>query len=199
MSDRIGRVSDIFSNFEWLDLSDARHRDVIDKRLNQNFLLGAAIDRLESGQVEYASGASATDLMLGLIPRAIWPDKPKIGGGGTIVQDFTGMEFAGGTSVGAGQVFEFYVNFGTLGVIGGFLLYGWIMARIDLRIIYSLTNNNRRSYVMWWLVGLALLQPGGNLMEVVVTAVASAITGRAIGSLIAPQTRAAEISVVPPS
>ena len=51
------------------------------------------------------------------------------GGGGTIVQDFTGIEFADGTSVGAGQVLEFYVNFGTWGVIGGFLLFGWLIGQ----------------------------------------------------------------------
>src|SRR5205814_7729697 len=101
-----------------------RHRGAIDRRLNQNFLVGAAAASLESGQVEYASGATLGNMIVALIPRAIWPDKPAVGGGGSVVADFTGIEFAEGTSVGAGQVLEFYVNFGTWGVIGGFLLLG---------------------------------------------------------------------------
>ena len=101
-----------------------------------------------------------------------------------MVSDFTGLEFAEGTSIGAGQVFEFYVNFGSLGVIGGFLLYGWLIGRIDLSVIKYLRQGNQRRFLLWFLPGLALLAAGGNLLEIVVGTVGSAITGYSIGYLL---------------
>ncbi len=47
------------------------------------------------------------------IPRALWPNKPVVGGSGDLVSTYTGIRFADGTSVGIGQVLESFVNFGT--------------------------------------------------------------------------------------
>src|SRR5262249_3138171 len=176
LGDRLQRVADVFVNFEWLDLSNSRHRQAIDRRLNQNFLVGAAAARLESGQVEYASGATLGDMIVALVPRAIWPDKPAVGGGGSVVHDFTGIEFAEGTSVGAGNVLEFYANFGTWGVIGGFLLLGCLIGRMDLLTIRYLRQGQQTRFLFWFLIGLAMLAPGGNLLEVVVGVAGSAVT-----------------------
>jgi hypothetical protein len=181
IGDKLQRIAGVFQNFEWLDLSNERHREPIDGRLNQNFLVGAAVSRLESGQVEYASGATFGNMIMGLIPRALWPDKPVVGGGGTVVHDFTGIEFAEGTSIGAGQVLEFYVNFGTLGVIGGFLLYGWLLGRMDSRVIECLYQGDQRRFLFWFLISLALLQPGGNLLEIFPSAVGAAVSAYGIG------------------
>ena len=126
------RVPSTFRGFSWLDLSNSQHRDALKSRLNQDVLVGTAVDRLQRGEVEYASGATLSKMVLSLIPRVVWPDKPIVGGGGSVVQDFTEIVFAEGTSVGAGQVLEFYVNFGTLGVVGGFLLFGWMLGQIDM-------------------------------------------------------------------
>jgi hypothetical protein len=175
--DRLQRIGDIFQNFEWLDLSNSRHREAINSRLNQNWFIGVAVAKLEAGEVEYLSGATFGKMIIALIPRVVWPDKPAVGGGGSVVHDLTGIEFAGNTSVGAGQVLEFYGNFGRLGVIGGFLLYGWLLGRIDGRAVESLYRGDPRLFVFWYLIGLAMLQPGGNLLEVTVSAAAGAITG----------------------
>lgn len=184
LGDRISRFVDMFENFKFVDFSDQRHVDAIDGRLNQNLLVGLAVERLQSGLVQFASGSTINQTIIGLIPRALWPDKPQVGGGGSIVSQFTGMEFAEGTSVGAGQVLEFYVNFGTLGVIGGFLVYGWIIGRIDLRIMAGLYRNDQKSFVLWYLIGLSMLQPGGNLLEIVVTAASSAVAATGLGFVI---------------
>jgi hypothetical protein len=175
IADRIERVEHVFRNFEWVDTSKSEHRIAIDDRLNQNWLIGAAVENLEAGVVAYASGATVGNVIIGLIPRAIWPDKPVVGGGGNVVSEFTGIHFAEGTSVGAGQVFEFYINFGTIGVIGGFLLYGWILGWMDGRVIEHLHRADQRQFLFSLLIGLALLQPGGNLLEIVVSAASSAI------------------------
>jgi hypothetical protein len=184
VGDRLQRIADIFVNFEWLDLSNWRHREAIDRRLNQNFLVGAGAARLESGQVEYASGATVGNIIVVLIPRAIWPDKPAVGGGGSTVHDFTGIEFAEGTSVGTGQVLEFYVNFGTWGVMGGFLLFGWLIGRMDLLAISYLRQGQQTRFLFWYLIGLALLNPGGELKEVVVSVAGCAVTAYGLGYLL---------------
>jgi hypothetical protein len=171
----------MFRNFEWYDSENWKHREVIDGRLNQNLIVGAAIDRLETGAVNFANGSTIVDMAISLIPRALWPDKPQVGGGGTVVRDYAGMRFAEGTSVGAGQVLEFYINFGTWGVIGGFLLYGWLIGWMDLRIMQSLNRGDQKGFLLWFMTCLALLQPGGNLLEIVTSVVGSAITAYAFG------------------
>jgi hypothetical protein len=173
---RLQRIADVFGNFEWLDLSNPRHREAIDMRLNQNWLVGATVARLESGTVEYLSGATFGNMIIALIPRVVWPNKPAVGGGGSVVRELTGLEFGENTSVGAGQVLEFYGNFGTLGVIGGFLLLGWLLSRMDLRIIESLNRGDQKRFVFWYLIALAVLHPGGNLIEIAASAAAAAVT-----------------------
>jgi hypothetical protein len=181
IADRIERVVDMFRNFELFDAQSAKQREVIDGRLNQNLLVGTAVERLQSGQVAFANGSTIIQIAAALIPRAIWPNKPQVGGGGSVVREFTGRYFLEGTAVGNGQVLEFYVNFATWGVIGGFLLYGWMIGWMDLRIIECLEQNDQRGFLLWFMVCLALLQPGGNLLEVVVTAASSAVTATALG------------------
>jgi hypothetical protein len=174
LGDRFERIQNVFANFEWLDLSNLRHRSAIDLRLNQNVLVGAAIARLELGQRQYAYGATLSDIAISMIPRALWPDKPAVGGGGDVVTKYTGIRFARGTSVGAGQVFEFYVNFGTLGVVGGFFLFGCVICYMDLLMIRSLQRDDQRRFLFYSMIGLSLLQPGGNLVEIAVSAAGAA-------------------------
>jgi hypothetical protein len=182
LADRFDRLQQMFTTFQWLDSENPEQRYVIDGRLNQNLLVGAAVERLESGKVSYAHGDTLVTLALGLIPRAVWPDKPAVGGGGTVVRDYAGMQVAEGTSVGAGQVMEFYINFGVPGVIAGFLLYGYLIGWMDLRIIISLDRADQKGFLLWFMVCLALLQPGGNLLEIVVMAAGSAVAARVLGN-----------------
>ena len=132
LSTRVDKVGLIFRNFEWLDLSDPNQREAISLRLNQNGLVGAAVARLNSGVQPYAYGATLFDAFLSLIPRAIWPGKPSFGGGAGIVSKYTGIRFAKNTSVGVGQVLEFYLNFGTSGV------FGWIF---NIRMVARLCGS----------------------------------------------------------
>ena len=91
------------------------HLFALDQRLNQNYLVGMGVMRHREGEAELLYGATVP--FWALIPRAIWPDKPAVGGGGDLVSQFTGIKFAEGTSVGVGQVLEFYMNFGMPGVL----------------------------------------------------------------------------------
>jgi hypothetical protein len=119
-------------------------------------------------------------MALGLIPRFLWPEKPPVGGGGDVVSHFTGMQFAENTSVGVGQVMEFYVNFGTEGVIIGFLCAGWIIGKLDLRAMECLNRGDQKGFLIWFLICLSMINPGGNLLEVVVTTASAAVTANGL-------------------
>jgi hypothetical protein len=194
IGDSLSRVVNIFRNFEWLSSDNPKQRELIDGRLNQNLLVSAAADRLDSGLIDYAGGSTLVDMAIGLIPRALWPNKPQVGGGGTVVRDYTGIRFAEGTSVGAGQVLEFYVNFGVWGVVGGFFIYGCLIGWMDIRIISCLVQNDQKGALLWFMVCLALLQPGGNLLEIVVSAAGSALTAQILGYVLAGRFKTASAS-----
>lgn len=177
IEERIQGVTEkIFENLAWVDFQNFSHRSAIHDRLNQNWFVGLAMARLESGKVEYEKGAILGDMIVGLIPRAIWPDKPVIGGGGHVFSDLTGLKVAEGTTFGAGQVLEFYANLGTWGVIGGFVLYGLLFGWMDWWIIEALYQGDQKRFLFWFLTCAALLQPGSNVLEIFVGLVASGIT-----------------------
>src|SRR5262249_39842061 len=116
---------------EIIDFHNPRHLRSIDGRLNQNYLLGRAMETLERGGQRYAGGATLYEAMLALVPRMIWSEKPVRAGSPDIVSRYTRIKFAAGTSVGVGQVMEFYINFGTAGVIAGFFLIGVLLTILD--------------------------------------------------------------------
>jgi hypothetical protein len=68
---------------------------------------------------------------------------------------------------------EFYVNFGTPGVIIGFLIMGILVTTLDVAAAERLALNNLQGFVLWFLPGISLLQVGGSLVEATVSAVAS--------------------------
>jgi hypothetical protein len=171
ISDRLDRVSRIVTDFELLDLDAPEDVEALNGRLNQNWLVGTAVDRHGDGLTQFAHGGTVP--LWAFVPRALWANKPVVGGGGDLVSDFTGITFGQGTSVGAGQVLEFYVNFGIAGVVIGFALWGFVLMRLDHGIMHALEVGDMRGLVLRAMPGLTLLQPGGNLLEIVVAFVAS--------------------------
>ena len=174
--DRLKRVFDIFKDFELYNWNDKNHVRNIDMRLNQNLIVGMAVDRIEEGQVTLAYGGTAP--LWSLIPRAFWPGKPAVGGGGDIVSRYTGLYFQPGTSVGAGQPFEFFVNFGWAGLVTGFIFWGILLAYMDERLARGLRQSDTKQLLCYGMPGIALLQPGGNLMEILVSFIAAMIAAR---------------------
>ena len=83
-----------------------------------------------------------------------------------LVTQYTGVTYAEGTSVGIGQVMEFYVNFGTAAVLLGFLTLGVLVAGIDKAMADRLAAGDWRGCAFWFMPGIALLQVGGSLVEV---------------------------------
>jgi hypothetical protein len=170
---RMDRVSKLVTEFQLLDLSNEQHLFALDERLNQNCLVGAGVLWHRQGLSELWYGATVP--LWAIIPRALWPDKPPVGGSGDLVTQFTGATFAEGTSVGVGQVLEFYMNFGMAGVLIGFAGFGFILMRLDQAVMRELAVSNIHGVVQRVLPGLALLAPLGSLIEILVAVVAAMV------------------------
>src|SRR5262245_18432023 len=176
MIERLDKISVLATDFELLDLSNETHLYALDLRLNQNSLVGIGVMRHRDGEAELWYGATVP--LWALIPRAIWPDKPPVGGSGDWVSQFTGITFAEGTSVGIGQVVEFYMNFGMPGVLTGFAVLGFLLMRLDQGMMRSLAMRDIHGVVKRALPGLALLAPLGSLVEILVAVIGAIITSQ---------------------
>jgi len=103
-------------------------------------------------------------------------------GAGRVVTEYTGISFAEYTSVGVGQVMEFYINFGTTSVAVGFALFAGILAMLDLRARTALDQADSVGFSGFYVLGMAFQQIGGSLMEVAASAAASIIIITALRS-----------------
>jgi hypothetical protein len=173
---RLDRVGNLVTDFEWLDLASPSQEAALSGRLNQNWLVGVGVLRHEGGIADFAYGATVP--LWALIPRAIWPDKPAVGGSGHVVSNFTGIDFAHGTSVGVGQVLEFYINLGVPGVILGFLALGFVLMRLDIGIMEALASADGKRLIACALPGLAIVNPEGSLLEIAVGVPAAILVAR---------------------
>jgi hypothetical protein len=169
LTNRFTSVLSTIRETEWFDPYNPVHLQRIDMRLNQNYLVGASVEMLSSGARDYARGETVLQAIISIIPRALWPGKPVYAGSGDIVSVYTGISFAAGTSVGVGQVMEFYINFGTLGVFFGFLLLGSLVGMFDAWAAERLWEGNWMQFGMFFLAGLGFIQAGGSLVEVIST------------------------------
>lgn len=180
VGDRARQIQETLSSAEWFDFRNKQHLDRVETRLNQNFLVGAAVVYMRDRMVPAANGETIRDAALSLIPRALWPDKPVSAGSGDLVTTFTGIQFAEGTSVGIGHVLEWYVNFGRLGVVLGFVLIGLVLATADRKAAYYLNHQDPHHFLLWYLPSLNLLQVGGSLAEASAGAAAALVLVLAI-------------------
>ena len=161
----LGAISKIFTEFKFFDGSDELVLVGFDLRLNQNYFIGLAAENIDSGSVRYLHGKSVTDALLALIPRAIWPEKTVFGGSPEIVANMTGLGLNPDTSWGVGNVMEFYINFGIPGLTIGFLALGWLLGRFDHVAALAERRRDYRTAMLFFLTGIALIQPLGSMVE----------------------------------
>jgi len=166
----------MITRLEPLNINRSDHVGMLLTRLNESTLVGAGVENYTDGFVDLVHGATVP--IWALIPRAVWPGKPQVGGGGELVSEFTGIAFAEQTSVGIGQTLEFFMNFGQNGVIFGFLIWGFILARFDLLMRQGLDEARIGPVLVGGLCGAAMLQPNGNLLEITVTTIASYLVAK---------------------
>ena len=172
---RIDAAFEMFSGFHWFDPYDDKDLNALDKRLNQNYFVGLSALRLQQEQVNYLYGRSIWEGVLALVPRALWPDKPVFGGSGRIVADMTGLQLNENTSWGVGNVMEFDINFGTAGVVFGFLILGVLLGWLDYKAACADARGDMGKLMLFFLVGVALIQPGGSIVEIAGGAAAAAV------------------------
>jgi hypothetical protein len=170
---RFDNIYSMVESFKIIDKNDYNQAKLIDDRLNQNILLGQAIREREAGRTVPAYGSTVPIWVF--IPRIIWPEKPTVGGSNSLVSDYTGRTFASGTSVGVGQPLEFYINFGLVGIIIGYFIFGFLLMKLDLNLMYSLKEGNILGVLRNGLIGISLLQPGGSLLEILTAVIGSLI------------------------
>lgn len=145
----------------------------LDQRLNQNYFVGLAEARIKNQEVNYLYGRSVWEGLLALVPRALWPEKPVVAGSPKVVSEMTGLKLAEGTSFGVGNVMEFDINFGTTGVVAGFVLLGLILGRLDLRIAQRDIEGRFSEIFIYFLPAVALIQPNGSIVELMSGAAAA--------------------------
>jgi len=196
-SARLSRLRDTFTNLELFDINNVDHLQRVDMRMNQNYLVGMAVENLKRHPDEFAGGETIWQALLAPIPRSLWPDKPFVAGSGDLVSRFTGIQFAEGTSVGIGQVMELYVNFATTGVFAGFILLGAVLAYVDAQAAHYRHIGDWYRFTLWFLPGLSLLQLGGSLVEVTSTAGAAVVVALILNR-ITPQRLASNVQFFPP-
>jgi hypothetical protein len=179
LAERVEATLGIARDFEWFDPSNEVHLYALDQRLNQNYFVGLAATRIDQGQVEYLYGRSLWEGVQSLVPRALWPDKPVTGGSPEIVAEMTGLQLSESTSFGVGNVMEFQVNFGILGVVAGFLLLGFLLGWLDRAAALAERSGNLGRTFVHVLPAVALIQPNGSIVELVSGAVAAWIIAHA--------------------
>jgi hypothetical protein len=186
ISARLERIQLTLSTFEWFDAHNRDHLVRIDDRLNQNLLVGAAVQYVDAGLAHFAYGATLYQGFIAVIPRAVWPTKPIVGGSGTLVTQYTGIQFAEGTAVGIGHVMEAYISFGTVGVVVGFIMLGILVGVIDGAAGKRLWVGDMRGVVMWLLPGLSFLQVGGSIVELTSSVAAACVAASLVNRLLKP-------------
>lgn len=165
MDTRIDSVMTAVNDFQFVDPTNRDHLYALDARLNQNYFVGLAARRIEQGRVNYLEGESVWEGLEGLVPRVFWPDKPVFAGSPQIVSKMTGLRFRFDVSIGVGNVMEFQINFGTPGVVVGFLLLGWLIGTLDLRAAMAEHRGDLGKVILFFLPCVALIQPNGSLVE----------------------------------
>ena len=175
LTDRVQTVLRSLSNFEMFHAGNQRHLESIDQRLNQNQFIGNSVTYMEAGGEEFAHGKTIALAALSVIPRIIWSNKPMVAGGSEIIAKYTGREFSESASFGAGNVLEFYINFGTLGVFLGFAFFGVLIRYCDIRAGRCLAEGDWWRFAGWMVVGLPLINPGNNLSPIVMSVAAASI------------------------
>ncbi|MEJ8572818.1 hypothetical protein [Microbaculum marinum] len=172
---RVDATFDMFRDFEFFDPSNPLHLIAIDQRLNQNYFAGLAAIRISEGSVDYLHGRSVWEGLMSLVPRALWPSKPVFGGSPEIVADMTGLVLSPTSSFGVGNVMEFQINFGVPGLVIGFVALGLLIGLLDRKAAVAENEGNLPATFLYFLPAVALIQPGGSMVEMLGGAAAALV------------------------
>ena len=163
-TDRTDALINVFYKIEPFNFSNLRHLALIDSRFNQNIYIGKTIDYLEFHPDRFANGNTIALAVLSWVPRALWPDKPVMGGT-RILAEYSGLKFDESTTMQTGQIFEFYINFGLIGIAFGMTIYGFVLRYVDLHAASNWALKDFVSTAKYFLLGIVLVWPGEILIS----------------------------------
>lgn len=153
------------------DTIDPEQGPGVQSRLDQSQLLTAAIVYTPQF-VPFAGGSTITQALPALVPRFLWPDKPITAGGTSFVHRYTGIIFSTNVSIGLHPLFEFYVNFGLIGIIIGLCAFGVLCGWLDLWYI----NRSSSIFVQVFVIQMIWVLLWSNVMtEFVMSTVATLV------------------------
>jgi len=178
-----GQVADVAGKYDVGNATQLAALYAFDSRLDQNIFVGLAIEKLRTLPDTYENGDTIVLALLGWVPRFMWPGKPERGGS-TLIEKHTTKRTDGGTTFGAGPIFEFYVNFAYWGVFFGFVVLGLITRLFDIKAARALSRSQHAGFAPFYLAGLAMLQPLADLFFIVTSVVAALLVGWAIGQVL---------------
>jgi len=173
ITNRIETLYTTLKDVEWFSPSNENHLDTINKRMDQNYIVGVSVLYLEHGNIDFARGDTFKNALLNLIPRIIWKDKPISAGDTKRVEKYTGLEFQENTSVGMPQVMEMYINFGIKSLITFFFFFGIFYSYLDYKSRSCLNESNVTKFAIYFFPGLAFLRSEGPIIDGLSTAIAS--------------------------
>jgi hypothetical protein len=136
VEERVDALVAASRNEDAFDLFSQRQAERIQQRLDQSWLFTQGILWTPAIQ-PFADGATLYDAVLALVPRALWPDKPVVAGGRDFITQYTGVVFHYSieVSVGLHPIFEFYINYGLPGVLGGLFFFGILCGVLDYQFL----------------------------------------------------------------
>lgn len=181
--ERLDGLGNALARFTPLSSSDEDQLFALDARLNQNFFVGMAVEKLEYQPDTYENGATLMAGLFAFVPRVIWTTKPERGGSEFITRH-TGYQASGNTTYGIGPFFESYVNFGTWGVFIVCLLFAALSRWIDLRCYRAMVTGRMTEAVPLAVGALALVQPLAPFSAVFSSFYASLIVGFIIAKML---------------
>ena len=179
LSERISIVVTELAKARPFNPFDFRQLDWVNIRLNQNMLIGKAMWLHEIAPYLRENGLAFLASLFAWVPRFLWPSKPGMGGN-DFVGKHTDMSFSDGTTIGAGPVFELFVNFGLIGVFLGSIVFGWILRWMDVYCARQLHRRDIGRFIRGYLVSVCLINPMSLIFFLVSSATASWIIGSGI-------------------
>lgn len=180
---RVDLAGDLISAFHFFDPTNPDHLAPIDGRFNYNHFTGLTINRIQDGIVDYGYGETVVDAILMVIPRAVWPDKPIILGGDAVVRKYAGVGLYSGSLL-PGVLMEFYLNFGTIGVIAGFMFMGTIVGFVDKLAAYHLKRGDIYNFTLILVPSFSLLLVTDSFIGIVGGSVSGFLTIYIVNRLI---------------
>ncbi len=172
VGERLIAIYQAFSKTVLLSPTNFASLDLLNTRLSQCIFVGKAVELHAANPSLRQNGKTLVTALFAFVPRFMWPDKPTMNDNIFLSQN-TGLIFSSTAAFGTGPVFEFFVNFGNLGVFIGFILLGVALQSIDKAAFTALKERRLLDYVRWFVVGLAFVAPLTSFFFIVNTALMS--------------------------